>query len=74
MDPNRLEIMEKAREKRRRRDEGKSPKNDSHNGSAVSTDAGSAVTEKVVDLVQTTAAKVAILVKSAAHKVIGTAD
>ena len=74
MDPNRLEIMEKARAKRRRRNEGKSPKNDSRKGSAVSTDAASAVTEKIMDLAQTTAAKVTTLVKSAGQKMMGTAD
>jgi hypothetical protein len=67
----RTEIMEKARARRRRREEGKSVRNTSRKGKAVSADTATSLTGKVVDLGQEAAAQVGVFVKSAARKITG---
>jgi hypothetical protein len=71
VDHQRTEIMEKAKAKRRRREARKAGRNASCKGEAVSSDAATRLTGKVVDLAQETAAQVGAFVTSAARIVTG---
>ena len=71
MNYGRTEIMEKARAKRRRREEGRSVRNASRKQNAVSSDTATSLKGKVVDLAQATAAQVGAFVKSAARQITG---
>jgi hypothetical protein len=64
-------IREKARARRRRREEGKSVRKASGTGKTVSGAALPSLSEKVVDLAQEAAAQLSALVQSAASKIAG---
>jgi len=73
MNQERSEIIEKARAKRRRRDETKSAK-PTRRKNASSADKAGGLTERVIDLAQDAATRVGALVKSATNTVKGLAD
>jgi hypothetical protein len=71
MNRERAEIMEKARARKRHREDGKLVSKASRKWKALSADAPAGLTGKVVDMAQGAAAQVGAIVKTAARKITG---